>query len=267
MDLRHHIRVLWRWKAILVGGTTLACIVAILASFTLSFSDGVDVKWRSEAAYTSTSRVFVTQQGFPWGRVTLPGTVPGAPVEKDESSRVFAAPDRFSNLAIVYSYLAQSAQVSALMAPQPLGEQIVVTPAYTNSGDALPLLEITTTADHPLKSQALNNAVVKGLGDYLDAENNDAKVAAADRVTLQLLNPPGPGLLTAGRSPTLSAVAFILVMVGTLALVYILENLLPMATGRRDFHALDGDELFGHEELFAPYDDSRASPTGRASAS
>jgi hypothetical protein len=238
MDLRHHIRVWWRFRAVVLGGLGLAIVVAVLASFKLGFANGLDVQWRSQAVYTSTSRLFVTQPGFPWGRVTLPGTVPGEPVPDSERTRVFATPDRFSNLAIVYSYIAQSDQVRKLIASRPVADQIQVTPAYTAGGEALPLLEVATLATHPIAAQQLNDAVVEGLREYLANELNAADVPAAERVSLQVLNPPEVGVLTSGRTPTLSAVAFVLIAIATFALIYVLENLSRTAM-REEYDAPD----------------------------
>lgn len=221
MDLEHHFRVWWRWRALLGAGLLLAVTVAVLVTFKPSV---IGLQWRSEPVYTSTSRLFVTQPGFPWGRATLPGAVAGIqdPNIKGES---FATPDRFANLALVYSYIAQSDLIRGLVSPEPLTDQITVsTPSIPGSSDPLPLLEITAKADDAKLAQRLNEGSIEALKDYLNTELDDNKVDAQDRIELQVLNPPKAGELTGGRSLTLSAVAFILVMVATLVLVYVLEN-------------------------------------------
>jgi hypothetical protein len=222
MDLRNHIRVWWRWKSIIGVGLTLAVILAILASFSVG---GGGIHWRSPAVYTSTSRLLVTQPGFPWGRATLPGTQPGAVTTR--SSQDFASPDRFANLATIYAYLAQSAQVNSLIRPHPLADQITVTPQFMGSGTPLPLMTVDTKGPTPLAAQRLNLATIRATTEYLNKESDASAVPAGQRVQLDVLNPPHLGALTGGRSPMLSAVAFILALVGTLALVYILENLYP----------------------------------------
>jgi hypothetical protein len=154
--------------------------------------------------------------------------VPAPTTSKDQE--VFATPDRFSNLALVYAYIAQSDLIRKLIPPpRPLEDQIqVITPSIPGSSDPLPLIEITTEATGATGAQALNNAVIKALRNYLNRELDANDVKASDRVTLQVLNPPQPGKLTAGRSPTLSLVAFILVMIAALVLVYVLESNRPV---------------------------------------
>jgi hypothetical protein len=226
MDLRNHLRVWWRWRRLLCLGLLLAVAFGTLASFKPVLK-GItpDIQWRKQAVYTSNSRLFVTQRGFPWGRATLPGTQTGSAVPK--GSLDFAAPDRFANLAIVYSYIAQSEQVRALIGPATLADQIVVTPQFLNTGDPLPLLTLETKGSSPVGAKALNIATIKALREYLDREANQNSVPADQRVQVQVLNPPPLGAISDGRSPILSAVAFVLMLVLTFTTGYILENLFP----------------------------------------
>src|ERR687895_17826 len=105
MDLRLHMDVLRRWRAVLAAGAVLAVVLGVLVTFKVSPSG---LEWRSQATYESTSRTFVTQAGFPWGRTTLPGSDPTQPVvpDSDGPRRSFAPPARFTELATIYSYLA-----------------------------------------------------------------------------------------------------------------------------------------------------------------
>jgi len=230
MDLRHHLRVWWRWRGVLAAGLLLAAVLGTLVTFKPSFNGGPSLKWRTPATYSSTSRLFVTQPGFPWGRATLPGANPN---EVNKTGTNFAAPDRFSNLALVYSYIAQSDVIRDLISPRPLTDQIQVTNPYIpGTGDPLPLLEITTKGETPQAAQRLNAETVRALGGFLKKELDANQVAPKDRVQLQVLNPPDAGVLTAGRSKMLSIVAWLLVMIAALTLVYVLENLHPSAPPR-----------------------------------
>src|SRR5262249_50776339 len=69
--------------------------------------------------------------------------------------------------------------------------------------------------------------LIAALTTYLRSQLAANKVPHANSVELQVLNPGDRALLTAGHTPTLSVVAFLLVMGGALLLVYILENLYP----------------------------------------
>ena len=236
MDLRRHIQVLWRFRAIVAGGVVLGIVMAILASFSVSFSGGPKLEWRSDQTYGSVSTLFVTQTGFPWGRVTLPepALVPGAdpavqpdPETMDEKTRrEYAAPERFSDLAVVYSYLARSDQVRALIRPQTAPDQIVITPVQNPStGAGLPLLLIETHAKSQEMAVKVNEASIEALRQYLREQQDEAEIPDGARVRIQVLNPPMPAGVTEGRTYMGSVIALILAVAGAIALAYLLENL------------------------------------------
>jgi hypothetical protein len=263
MDLRQHLRVWWRWRIVLAVGLLAAAVLGTLATFAPSFSG---LKWRSTPEYTSTSRLFVTQPGFPWGRATLPGADPnGTGNAGTTGGETFAAPDRFSNLALVYSYIGQSDVIRSLISPRPVTSQIqVAAPVIPGSSDPLPLLEITTKASSSADAQKLNAASIRALGGYLKDQLDANKVAEKDRVQLQVLNPPTVGFLTGGRSLTLSIVTYILVMVGTFVLLYVLENLYPTVTPKGEPEP--AVELLDDPPLMRPEPDLEAWPAAPASS-
>ncbi len=241
MDLRHHIRVWFRWKLILIVGFVLAVVLGIFATFQPSTSG--KLKWRSEAVYTTKSRILITQTGFPWGRATLPGSAVAPDPKADGAVAQFADPSRFSNLAIIYAYIGQSDQVRALIRPLPKPDQISVVWQATGSGDALPLIEITAKGTTASGAQGLNFKAIDALRGYLREQMDANEVPRKQRVVMQVLNPPLEGKLESGRTPTLSLVAFVLIMVATLLLVYILENIFPMAVPAKVRSPLDGVDV------------------------
>lgn len=251
----------FRWKLILVAGFLVAVVLGIFASFQPSASG---LKWRSAAVYTTNSRILVTQTGFPWGRATLPGSAVVAPsAGADAPAAEFADPSRFSNLAVIYAYIAQSEQVRALINPLPEPGQVTVVWQATGSGDALPLLELTAKADTAAGAQELNFKAIRAMRDYLKTQMDENDVPKKQRVVMQVLNPPLAGTLESGRTPTLSLVAFVLIMVGTLLLVYILENLFPTAApaarARPELEPLSDEDL-GWNDVPARLDDLKPRP-------
>lgn len=234
MDLRRHLQVVWRFRRIAVGGFLVAVAVAILASFHVSPSG---LTWRSDQTFTSTSTLFVTQTGFPWGRVTLPsaslqptGVTGNEGTDDSEATqrerREYGAPERFSDLAVVYSFIARSDQVRALVMPRPQPDQIVITPV-TNpaTGANLPLLLMETHATDQGIAQQLNEGVISALRKYLEEEQEASDIPNDQRVRVQVLNPPTPAGVTEGRTYMASVVLFIMVLAATLAIIYLLENL------------------------------------------
>ena len=251
MNLRRHLDVLWRFRLILICAAVLGVALAILAVFRPTTSG---LEWRADEVWTSQSTIFVTQDGFPWGRTILPGpqSTAGAvlpdgqlPEEEDGKDREeFADPGRFANLGILYSYFAKSDAVRALMRPQPDPEQLTVTPiqASANTTEVLPLLAIETAAATPAEARKLNTTAIDSLTTFLEDQQRNSKIEREDRVLLEVLNPPSKGTLLIGRSKTPAIVAFVLVMALALALSYCLDNLYPRRT------LVDSAEL---DEFFA----------------
>jgi hypothetical protein len=234
MELRRHLQVLWRFRLVIVAGVLFGTVVGILASFHVSFDGGPKLTWRSDQTFESNSTLFVTQNGFPWGRVTLPVTEPGfgAPAtddaDKKGSRREYGAPERFSDLAVLYSYLATSQQVRALIAMRAKPEQVAITPVMNPaSGTGLPLLKVRTTGKTGAVTQQLNTATVDALRRYLDEEQDRAEIDAGLRVEIQVLNPPSRAVVSEGRSYMGSLIAFILAIGASIGLAYLLENLRP----------------------------------------
>jgi hypothetical protein len=234
MDLERHLRVLWRHRAIVIGGVVLGMITAFLAAFQVGPGG---IQRRGVEQWTSTSMVLVTQPGFPEGRVTLPMTnVPGAPddpaaaLEAQQSGKgrlAFADPSRFSSLAMLYSVISHSDEVRKILPGHPSPDQIKATPFDpTGRGDNfLPVIQITTTAPTQAGAFNLNQNTVKGLRTLLVREQKAADIPDNERVRLQLLNAPSPAALVAGRSMTSSILAFVLCLAAALALAHLVEGL------------------------------------------
>src|SRR4051812_14874616 len=72
MNLARHAAVLWRFRAITAAGIGIGILLAILASYRVSFDGGPGLTPRGEETWSATSTLLVTQPGFPEGRVTLP---------------------------------------------------------------------------------------------------------------------------------------------------------------------------------------------------
>ena len=235
MVLRRHAAVLWRFRTIILTGFFLGLTVAVLAVAKVSTSG---IEWRAQETWSSTSTLFVTQQGFPEGRVVLgdpsktaPATATGAP--SVGTGEPFADPGRFSNLAIVYSYLAQSDRVRGLITPRPRPSQVTVTPvpAAINSPETLPILKVETSAKDGTAARALNTAAITALRGFLEREQKQNDIAADNRVRVEILNPPTRASILVGRSKTPALVAFLLAMAGAVALAYCLDNLYASRTG------------------------------------
>lgn len=240
MNLERHLSVLWRYRAITALGILLGFVLAFLAAFDVT--NGMERRGTEE--WSSVSQIFVTQEGCPWCRVTLPVvTDPAASEATDlptpdgtaDDRLKFADPTRFPNLAFLYSFLTNSDQVRGKLPGPPSPAQIQAVPLDpTGRGDAfLPIIQLTTNAATGPKAVELNKMTQNGLKDLLRQWQNEANVAKKDRVVLTTLSKPSAPALITGRSMTPSLLAFMLCVILAIALAHILEGI-RQARARRE---------------------------------
>lgn len=231
MNLERHLSVLWRYRLITLSGILLGAFIAFVAAFDVTHG----LERRGTEQWSSVSQIFVTQEGFPWGRVTFPvATDPGSadaatPLTADgkvDDRIKFADPTRFPNLAFLYSFLTNSDKVRGKLPGPPAPEQIQAVPLDpTGRGDAfLPIIQLTTSADTAKGAVLLNRQTMEGLKSLLKDWQDEADIATKDRVVLSTLSKPSAPVLIAGRSLTPSLLAFMLCVILSIALAHILEG-------------------------------------------
>jgi hypothetical protein len=257
MNLARHISVLWRFRAIVGLGLILGIVMAFLAAYKVPSMErrGIE-KWSAE------SSIFVTQEGFPWGRVTLGDTsTPGMPsastpqTDSSSSSKTpFADPARFSNLALLYANLAQSDQVRGSLPGHPSRDQIEprVLDATGGGVSFLPIIKLTVFDSSAAAAVNLNAKAIAALRGYIASNQRQSNTPANERIRLDTINEPTGATLVSGHSMSLPLLALMLCLLGAVAVAHILENLRPreeLAGG------LPGDfdpELYVNGEHYAP---------------
>lgn len=234
MNLATHAAVLWRYRAVTAAGVLLGIVLAVLAAYQVSWDGGPSLKPRGTETWKSESSLLVTQAGFPEGRVTLPaappaqGTLPGStPVEPEPpKDRIeFADPLRFSFLAQLYAQLAVSDRVIDQLPGDPDPEQIEAVPVEGAAATQLPVIQLITTAGSAAAAKALNANLVKSLQSFLESDQAAANIRAQERTRIELLSAPAPPVMTAGRSHTASILAFLLCVLGAVAVAHLLAAL------------------------------------------
>lgn len=245
MNLGRHFSVLWRFKLVMLGGIVLGVLLAILAAFHVP-----EMKRRGSEQWQSQSDILVTQQGFPWGRVTLPDqTISPAASEALKNSGQqapertenkgdelqYADPGRFSQLALLYSLIAYSDQVRQTLPKGIKREQVSATALdATGAGvNFLPVIRLTTTADSAEGAVNLNEKAFAAFQTLLRSQQEDSKIDGNERVVLSILNQPDHPLLLSGRSKTPSAMAFLLCVILAIAVSHLLASLRPRPEDRR----------------------------------
>ena len=202
---------------------------------------------RQTEEYASYSTVFVTQQGFPWGRLTLDPTT-GSVANPRASDPQFADPVRLSSLAILYSRLANSDPIRQLMLKDgPIDGRIEAAPllASDNQDDALPLISIAGISGSRDDAQALSERTTSALVTYLADQQDENAIPLRDRVRDPGRQPGRhPEGALDGKSYTLPIVVFLAVLLAVVAICLVLANLFPEGRKRKakdDGMAGDGD--------------------------
>jgi capsular polysaccharide biosynthesis protein len=234
VDLNLYFRVLWRFRLIVAVGLVLAVAVAF-ASVAKIGANG-SISYRKQPTWQGTTRLFVTQQGFPWGRTILPGdptSVPGTP--STSSGIQFADPTRLAGLSVYYADLVNGdliqRQIQESVPPEilksvPAGTLLsatAVTDPTTNT--PLALVDVTSTAHSPAQATRISRAGASLLQSYIAHQQSSAGIPPKQRVLLQDVSTKAT--MIAGRKKTLAIVSFMAVLIATIALAFVLENHRP----------------------------------------
>jgi hypothetical protein len=139
MDLSLYGRVLWRFRWLVLSGILLAILLAVLSVAKVS-SHGLS--YRKHEVWQSSTRILLTQNGFPWGRAVVPASQPGAT----------GGPGWLSGLTELYAQFANSDQVQELMLRDGAAKNWALTAApviASGSSSALPVIALAGSADSP----------------------------------------------------------------------------------------------------------------------
>jgi hypothetical protein len=233
MNLIRHFQVLKRGRAIIAVGLLVAIAVAALATFRISFNGGPQFAFRKPEVWSSSTKLLLTQPGFPWGRSVLPGAGTGAdaqsqqPATDDKGNLQFADPSRLAYLAWIYSHFLMGDEVRTMIKDKPTDMDIQAGPLSAGgslSAASLPIIGLTTTAHTAREARKLNDDVHLALEDYLTRQQRQSHTPITDRVVISTVDRPDP-IRIKGHSVNLGVMAFLLIMVAAVSLVYLLENL------------------------------------------
>jgi hypothetical protein len=232
MDLALYFRVLWRFRRLVAVGLALAVILSLLSFVKISFAGGSPRLAYSQAqTWQSEAVLFVTQRDFPWGRTT-PQYQPASPSEGLPAVPTADA-NRLSSLAVLYAQLATTYQVQRFMQhrpAKPTDVTVAAIPAPPFSTPAiLPLISVKALGTSQPKAAALAADQANAIARYVDLNQQDAQTPVSQRVLVQEVQRPGdhPATLVGKRGKTLPVIVFLAVMIATLGLAFILENLGP----------------------------------------
>ena len=180
MDFRLYADVVSRHRKLVTYGLGLALALALLTMFRVG-PDGVG--YRQSEQWSSTSRLGVTQQGFPWGRLLAQDASTLTPAEAKRLGIPFADPNRFKDLAFLYAELADSDPVRRLMLRTGrIDGEVVANAVIADNGITLPLIDVTALAKTPAEAMALSQRGANALASYVAQQQGRNNVPASANV-------------------------------------------------------------------------------------
>jgi hypothetical protein len=216
MDLQLWGRVLWRFRVLVAVGLAVAFLLAVLSFSKVGFDNGTPtLTYREPEEWVSYSTLFVTEKGFPWGKLSTGGT---SGVD----------PARLASLAVIYAQLASSDDVRKLMLREgPIDGRIEAAAVTVGRDDALPLVRIAGLASSAEKARAIAARETAALRAYIAGQQRTNTIRSGNRVMLQVVSRPSAGALYTARGKTRPIVVFLAVVIAFCALAFALENVRP----------------------------------------
>jgi hypothetical protein len=223
MDLQLALRVLWRFRVIVALGLFLGILLALFAMVRVNLSSSPHFAYRTQPQYESTTTVFVTTHGFPWGSLTL-----RAGGKRADTPQGTINTDTLRDFASLYLQLATSNQVMGhLKESGPVNGTITAYPIFSPDNSTLPLIGLSAVATTPSGARNLAQRHLRAFQTWLVKRQEDAGTQPANRVVLQPVSGPLKAKLLRGRKMTKPILIFFAVLVATCGLAFVLENMRP----------------------------------------
>jgi hypothetical protein len=219
MDLAEYGRVLRRFWPLVVTGAILAVSLAFLSLVRVT-SHGF--YYRKPAVWQSQAILLLNAPGFPYGRTQIPATDPNTPVQPQYNN--------LAGLTDLYSQFANSDDVKRLMRAEGAPKTWTITAAPsvpTISGADLPVIMLSGRANSASEAISAVQYGTRALDEYVSRQQQVAKIPTSQRIGLQSMQRASRPVVAEPRKKTLAIVVFLAVLVATVGLAFILENLRP----------------------------------------
>ncbi|MEX0801335.1 MAG: hypothetical protein WD379_08970 [Dehalococcoidia bacterium] len=221
MDLQLYLRVLWRFRLIVLLGLVLAFALAFLSYVRVSFDDGAPTfSYRDAQLWRSRATLWATRRDFAAGELIL----------EDETQLTGS----FGGLASLYTTLVTSDEVLEILRKDgPVNGFVEVKTAVAlDKRSPLPFIAIEAFSPSPRDAVSLAGREINAILEYHERQLDEAEVPPNRRIVLKVLASPRPPELVADRSFTRPAVVFVTALIAVIGFVFILENLRPRRVRR-----------------------------------
>jgi hypothetical protein len=214
MNLGHLMRVLSRFRIVVVIGLILTFTLTLLSYVRVDYQNGLRLKYRQSEKWESHAKLWIT----------LPRSSQ-APSNSDQ-----ATPPTGEDLAVQIAGVATGDTVLGMVRRIESLDHVTIgaTPGTVitanGQGVALPTVDIDVTAPTAVHSARIANFTSQALRIFVSREQRAGNIPKA---SLHVLNVATESKLVAPRSKTLPIIVFLTGLMATVGLVSILENLRP----------------------------------------
>lgn len=247
MDLRLHLRVISRFRWIVLTGAVLALALTFASYYRIQLNNGPKIGYREAETFQSSETLMLTPPGYSLFTGAGQGTHGAASIDTGY----------LTSLAGIYAKLVNSDVIRSKV-KQKVGTHVVysATPVIDPAAGSLPFVEIDGLATSPARAVQVASTVSSRFLSYV--QSNSKPIQPNQRIVVQPVSLAADNVkVVKSRSKTLPIVVFLVVILGTVGLVYILENLRPRATAGVDREHVDetsaeDDDLADLESLEPP---------------
>jgi hypothetical protein len=222
MDLQLYARVLGRHHLLLMAGVALALALALFAVLRIELKDGAPTfRYRQPEIWQASTRLMLTQRGFPQGRTGFPTA--------EEGLAGLSDPGRLSSLASYYAHLAgaDAVQLRVLANTSEVAGLTAAPVIDPTTEEPTPFVDILGLAETPLAAARISSRGAEVFVRYVSERQAAARIPRQHRVLLQIVRHPlgvqGPELVQA-RKKTTPAFVFLAVLTATFGLIFVVEN-------------------------------------------
>jgi len=232
VDFALFFTVLWRSKWFVLGGLALASVLAVLAYGKPSFANGPTLTPRKAEVWQSESQVLLSQSGFPYGQGLNPPQT------------------SLAQLSPVYATLANGNIVKAEIhraAPGP-GTVKASEAVDVATSTSLPFVTLTTTAPTSTQAKRLADAAGSVFQAYVSRHQVREKIPPSERVQVSIVESGVNTKVIEGHKLTLPVLVFLAVLIATISIAFMRENVRNRQTSElrsvpADGHGSSSQEL------------------------
>ena len=221
MDLALYGRVLRRFWPLVVTGVILAAGLAFLSLVRVT-SHGVS--YRKPVVWQSQAVLLLNAPGFPYGRTQIPAAGTGNSAQPQYTS------NNLAGLTDLYAQFANSDDVRRLMRAEGAPKTWKITAAPTVpaiQGANLPVIALSGSANSAREAVSAVNYGTRALVEFVERQQQVANIPKDQRIELQSVQRATKPVVVVPRKKTLAVIVFVALLMATVGLAFILENIRP----------------------------------------